>query len=205
MTRCVKIGFVLLLVNAFVASGGAAYSRDDRDFPLPESKINDFADVLSPEDFTSIMVALDRTSSSNGMQGYVIIAASTDEWNFDEYLKDYADFLQGKGLLDSTSWLIYVSVQDRKYGFAVQDSAAQSITPRFKEEMSLIMGESLENGDVTGAVTSVIDAVGKLPKPENASDLKNMSPDLLVFAGIALMVVVMMIRIRKTKARPSNA
>src|SRR3990172_8770072 len=120
MTRCVKIGFVLLLVNAFVASGGAAYSRDDRDFPLPESKINDFADVLSPEDFTSIMVALDRTSSANGMQGYVIIAASTDEWNFDEYLKDYADFLQGKGLLDSTSWLIYVSVQDRKYGFAVQ-------------------------------------------------------------------------------------
>jgi hypothetical protein len=111
-------------------------------------------------------------------------------------VRDYADFLQGRGLIEPSGWLLYVSLADRKFALAVQDFARQSITAPREREIELVMSERLEEGDILGAIVGSIEAIGKLEGPQAIREKRKISPDMLVFMGIAVMVVALMLRLR---------
>ncbi len=185
----------------------AADAQNTRDFPLPDGMITDLSGELTDDEIARIRAALDSAHDSNGMDGYVVVALRTEEWHLEEYVKDYADYLQGLGHISSTGWLLYVSTADRKFALGVQDVAADSITPAKKQEISLIMSERLESGDLSGAIIGAIDAIADLPAPAGLQDKKKVSPDMLIFMGIAIMVIALMFRLRQVqmKKKPRSA
>jgi uncharacterized membrane protein YgcG len=171
----------------------------NRDFPMPSGMVTDFTGTVANSDLDNILTALQRSEDANSMSGHVIIALSTSEWNLDEYARDYADYLQGRGYLDSDGWLIYISVEDHKYTIAVQDGAVKSFSPQFLNEFMLIMDNKLAQNDLTGAILDGIGAIESLPAPHAEEKRMKNSPDILIFAGIALMVLVLMFKMRRDK------
>jgi len=169
-----------------------------RDFPIPDGLVTDFSGTLSSEDKTQIMDALERARVSNGMDGHVVIVLSTDEWYTQEYVKDYADYLQGQGVIGSTGWLMYVSTADRKFGIGVQDLATESITKDRREEIYLKMSLKLETGDVVGGVMEGIGAIERLDPPSAVKKSNENSANMFVLMGILIIVVALMFRLRKT-------
>lgn len=200
-----KISLALSLIAVILAAGLHAHALVNRNFPLPDAIVTDFTGTVFPDDIESIRLALMDARERNGMDGHVIIALSTEEWYLQEYAKDYADYLQGRGLIGSTGWLIYVSIADRKFAIAVQEAAKQSITPARLSEVELVLSEKLERGDVAGAVVDAVDRIGDLPSLRAVQDKKKIRPDMLFFMGIAVIVVVLMMRLRRHQQTPTKA
>jgi len=181
--------------------GSSVSAQSTRDFPMPTGTISDFSGALTEHQIDEIRLALSDAYDANSMDGHVIITLSTDEWYLDEYVKDYADYLQGQGMMDSTGWLLYISTADRKFSLAAQDIAALSFTPVRKQEIYLSLGDKLESGDIHGAVIDTIGAVKSLPAPEVNRQKNNLSPGLIVFMGVVIIVITLMIRLRRTRMK----
>lgn len=191
--------FQAVLIAASILIVTPSVAQDIRDFPLPQGAVTDFTGTLTESQIDEIRLALDRAHQANSMDGFVIVALRTEEWYLDEYVKDYADFLQGRGLMNSTGWLLYISTADRKFSIAVQDAAAESITPERKQEISLKTSERLEQNDIAGAIIDSVDAIAMLAAPEINRDEKKIPPGMFAFMGMAIIVVVLMMRLRKAR------
>jgi len=178
-----------------------AQERGSREFPTPDGLVSDFAGVLTEQQTGQILAALEAARRANSMDGHVIIVLRTQEWHLDEYVKDYADWLQGRGAIGPAGWVLYISTADRKFALVPQDVADDSITPQRREEVALILSEKLEQGDMVGAVLDAVMAIGDLPAPEVVHERKKFSPDMLVFMGIGIMVMVLMLRLRTSKRK----
>lgn len=196
--------YLLVSTVIFFSMAWATDADTGRDFPIPDGIVSDFTGSLGPDDVNEILKELDRAYDNNGMQGHVVITLSTGEWYLDEYVKDYADYLQGRGILDSTSWLLYISTADRKFGIAVQDSSKPVFDSFVIRELSLLVSENLEKKDVKAAILAVTDFVADLPAPQKVHEQRKVSPDMLIFGGIAVMVIALMLRLRRPKKVPVN-
>lgn len=192
---------LLLILPAWLILTSPVHAQDARHFPVPHGLVTDFTGTLTEQEVNDIIFALENARSTNSMDGYVIISLSTEEWFLEEYVKDYADYLQGRGQISSTGWLLYISTADRKFSLAVQDLAAESIPYNRKQEIYMILGNKLQNDNLSEAVLSAVDAIRKLPAPETVHEQKKVSPGFLIFAGIAIMVVVLMLRLRKAQKK----
>jgi len=193
--------YLFISTCLFLLMGSSVSAQSTRDFPMPTGTISDFSGELTEHQIDEIRLALSDAYDANSMDGHVIITLSTDEWYLDEYVKDYADYLQGQGMMDSTGWLLYISTADRKFSLAAQDIAALSFTPVRKQEIYLSLGDKLESGDIHGAVIDTIGAVKSLPAPEVNRQKNNLSPGLIVFMGVVIIVITLMIRLRRTRMK----
>jgi len=183
-------------------AGGRAAAVDDRDFPLPQGLVTDLTGTLSTSQVEAIDNAIRTANESTGLDGRVVIASSTGEWYLDEYAKDYGDYLQSRNIIGSTGWVLYISVDDRKFALAVQDGAYAIFAPARLKEIELILDEKLEAGDLNGAVMEAVRAIGDLPGVHKSQPKKGWSPNTLVFVGIAVILFTIMIRSRR-QARSS--
>ena len=179
------------------------YAQSGRDFPMPDGLVTDFTGMLSNDDKVQILGALESAKMSNGMDGHVVVVLSTNEWFTQEYVKDYSDYLQGQGVIGQAGYLIYISVEDRKFALAVQDIATLSITEDRRDEIYLKMSLKLEEHNVVGAVLECISSIEGLERPEGAEEQKGMGPDIYVLLGILIIVVVLMMRLRKNIGKKS--
>ncbi len=189
----------LVSVMMFLITGAPLLAQSSRDFPTPTGTITDFSGEMTEHQIDVIRLALNEAYETNYMDGHVIITLSTDEWYLDEYVKDYADYLQGQGMLNSVSWLLYISTADHKFSLAAQDVAALSLTPSRKQEIYLILGSKLDNGDVHGAVMDAVSMIQSLPAPEFDMKKNNLTPGLIIFMGIVVIVITLMLRLRRTR------
>ena len=196
------ISFALFLLIFPALSVNAATTRD---FPIPKDIVTDYTGTLSEDQLTEIRSALENTNRANGLQGNIIINSNTGEWYLDEYVKDYGDYLQAKGRLESTGWLLYLSLGDRKFGFAVQADAAKSLSSARIRDLSFMLSEYLAKDDIAGGIIAVTNSIGELSSPKTAVEKKKMEPDLLIFAGILVITAVLMYRLRKYRKEPVQA
>lgn len=187
--------FILLLISSH------AFAQNTRDFPQLQGLVTDTTSTLSQDEIDSITLALEQARNSNTLDGHVYIALSTGEWYLDEYVKDYADHLQSQGQISSSGWLLYISTADHKFSLTVQDLASESIPLYRKQEIYLVLDEKLRQDDIAGAILDAVHRIGNLPAPEFAHEQKKVSPGLLIFMGIATMVIVMMLRLRKIRKK----
>ncbi|MFH1676132.1 MAG: TPM domain-containing protein [bacterium] len=167
--------------------------------------MTDYTGTLSEDRLSEIQNALENVSLANGLQGHVVINSNTGEWYLDEYVKDYGDFLKMKGKLESTGWLLYISLDDKKFGFAVQSGAAKSINSNRVRDLSFMLSDYLGKGDLAGGIIAVTNAIGELSAPKTVSEKKKMDPNLLIFMGILLITAVLMYRLRRYKKEPAQA
>jgi uncharacterized membrane protein YgcG len=184
-------------------AGGRAVAVDDRDFPLPQGLVTDLTGTLSTIQLEAIGNSIRTANEATGLDGRVVIASSTDEWYLDEYVKDYGDYLQSQNVIGPTGWVLYISVDDRKFALAVQDGAYATFAPARLKEIKLMLDEKLETGDLNGAVTEAVKAIGDLPALHKNQPRKGWSPNTLVFMGIAVILFTIMIRSRR-QARSST-
>ena len=197
MSSGCKIATGLIACAAIIFYTSIALAQGNRDFPLPSGIVTDFTGMLSEDDLSSIEQALIDAHENNGMDGHVVIALRTAEWHLQEYIKDYSDYLQTQGKIEPTGWLIYISTADLKFGIAVQDNARESITPDRVSELEFILADRLEAGDIAGAVVDAAEAIAELPAPQRVPPEGRVSPDMLIFMGIVVFVIVLMLRLRK--------
>lgn len=187
-----------------LATSPVLYAQEGRDFPQLQGLITDSTGTLSQDDIDRIRMALEQSHAANTLDGHVYIALSTDEWYLDEYVKDYADYLQSRGQISPTGWLLYISIADHKFSLAVQDLAMDSIPQNRKQEIYLVLDEKLRQNDVSGAILDATNRIGNLPTPDAAHEKSKVSPGLLIFMGIATMIAVMMLRLRKARRKTAN-
>ncbi len=202
MTKLQKPVLAAFLVAALASVGVNALAQEGRDFPLPEGLVTDFTGTLTEAEIEEIEEALRTAYDRNGMDGHVIIALRTEEWHLEEYAKDYADFLQGRNLIEPTGWLIYVSTADRKFALVVQDVARESITTLRRQEIALIMSQHLEEGNFADGIVAATTAIGELDAVNIVQERRKVSPDMLIFMGIVVIVIVLMLRLRRAQTKP---
>lgn len=192
-----KIATGIIACAAIILYTSITYAQGSRDFPLPSGIATDFTGMLSDDDLSSIEQALIYAHEKNSMDGHVVIALRTAEWHLDEYVKDYADYLQTQRKIEPSGWLIYISTADLKFGIAVQDNARESITAEHVSELELMMAERLDADDLTGAVVTAVEAIAELPAPQRVQPEGKVAPNMLVFMGILVIVIVLMLRLRQ--------
>jgi len=178
-----------------------SFAQDSRDFPIPDGLVSDFSGVLSSDDKNRIMVALEQAKSSNGMDGHVVIVLSSDEWFTEEFVKDYADYLQGRGAITSAGWLMYVSTADRKFCIGVQDRAETSITTARINEIYLRMDAIFETGDIAGGIAEGIDSIARLDPPSGIKENGGNKANMFILMGMLVVVIVLMVKLRKPAQR----
>jgi uncharacterized membrane protein YgcG len=195
-------GIIFILI--FIFTFHAAYAQDMRNFPPLQGLVTDATGTLSPDEIDMITLALEQARGTNTMDGHVYIALSTEEWYLDEYVKDYADYLQAQGQISPTGWLLYISIADRKFSLAVQDRASETITDDSRKEIYLILEEKLKQDDIAGGIMDTVHAIGNISNHGPAQERKNFSPGMLMFMGIAVIVTVMMLRLRKAQRQSTD-
>lgn len=193
--------FIFTMAFLLIVPWPGLHAQGTRNFALPEGVITDFTGTLTEPQVDEIRRALQASYESNSMDGHVIINLSTEEWHLEEYAKDYADFLQGRGLINASGWLLYISTADRKFAFVVQDRALKAITEARKAEIELILSEKLEQDDMYGGILDAVNAISALQAPEIIQGKRNMSPDMLIFMGIVVMIIALMLRLRNTQKK----
>lgn len=188
-----------LIIFAVLILSSTAYA--EREFRIPNDVVADFTGTFSQSDLDEIRGKIQGAFETNSMDGHVIITLRTEEWYLDEYVKDYADFLQGRGLIKPTGWLLYVSIADRKFALHAQNAAKDTITLPRKIEIELRMNEKFSNGDIKGAILVAVDSIAKLKSPSSVAQERKMPPDMLVFFGIAIIVAAIMMRMRLARKK----
>jgi uncharacterized membrane protein YgcG len=194
--------WLILFLILFASSMSIAQTA--RDFPTLQGLVTDSTGALSQDDIDRITNALEQSRSANNLDGHIYIASNTDEWYLDEYVKDFADFLQSNGEISSSGWLLYISTSDRKFSLAVQDLASETISPDRRQEIYLALDEKLQQGDIQGAILAAAQKIGDLPPPGTANGQKKLSPGMLMFMGIAIITVMMMMRLRKSSSTSAS-
>jgi uncharacterized membrane protein YgcG len=194
-------GLILFLI---LFASSVSIAQTARDFPPLQGIVTDSTGTLSQDDIDRITNVLEQARNANNLDGHVYIASNTDEWFLDEYVKDYADYLQSNGQVSSAGWLLYISTSDRKFSLAVQDLATENISPDRRQEIYLVLDEKLQQGDIQGAILDAVQKIGEFTSPGSASGQKKLSPGMLMFMGIAIMTVMMMIRLRKSSSSSTS-
>ena len=188
--------FACLLIFTFVQASSEETGKE-RHFPLPSGLVSDFSGTLSEEELKALNDALDQANRAVGTDGRVIVAQVTDEWYLDEYVRDYADYLQAQGVMSSSGWLLYISVEDRKFSLAVQDDASKAITAVRRRELELILSESLEKEDLAGAILAAVKAIEKIPALTQRKKAPSSSSNTLIFIGLSIILFTLMLRARR--------
>jgi uncharacterized membrane protein YgcG len=194
--------WLILFLILFASSMSIA--QTDRDFPTLQGLVTDSTGALSQEDIDRITNSLEQARNANNLDGHVYIASNTDEWYLDEYVKDFADFLQSNGEINSSGWLLYISTSDRKFSLAVQDLAAETISPDRRQEIYLVLDGKLQQGDIQGAILAAVQKIGEFTSPASASGQQKLTPGMLMFMGIAIITVMMMMRLRKSSSTSAS-
>jgi uncharacterized membrane protein YgcG len=197
MTRIPILLHVTVLLTILLALPGVVDAQESRDFPVPTGLVTDMAGVFSGEQVTALEELIGRANVATGLDGRVVIVPGTEEWYLDEYTKDYGDWMQGQGIIQPTGWLIYISTVDRKFSLAVQDGAVGNLTPGRRREILLILGESLQAGDIYGAAVKAVEEIGKLPGIQTKNKGK-FSSNVLIFIGLAVVLFTLMMRQRRS-------
>jgi len=194
MSRFIQVIMPVILLA--VIAGIPAYGQSARNFSIPDGSVTDFTGTLTNAQVNEIRLKLTEAYEENRIEGVVIVALTTNEWYLEEYVSDYADYLQGHGHLKSSGYLLYLSLEDRKFAFSVQETAARSITPQHEAEIALILSSRLEGGDIAGAILDVVDHISDLPTPENEEVRPAMSSDMFILLGVVIIIVVLVLRLR---------
>jgi uncharacterized membrane protein YgcG len=205
MHRSIILRFICIstaiLAVCFACISQPSNAKDlDRKFPIPTGFVTDFAQALSVTEIESLTTALESANEATGLDGRVIIAASTDEWYLNEYAKDYCSFLQAEGIIKPTGWLIYLSTDDKKFALSVQDRALGVLTPVRRREIELILNENLKNGGIASGLDAAIKAIGDLPpqRTKQPTSKKSItSPSNLIFFGLAIILLTIATRARR--------
>jgi len=205
MHRLFDFSFLSLIAVALAAicfnfPQSANAADDEERFPILQGLVTDSAGILSVADIESIGNVLKAANDTTGLDGRVVISSSTSEWYLAEFAKDYGDFLQTRGIISPTGWLIYISTEDRKFALAVQGKALVILTPVRRREIELILDQHLEQGDIAGGVLAAVKAIDELPALEKKGNGKKpiTSPNNMIFIGLAVVLFTLAMRSRRT-------
>jgi uncharacterized membrane protein YgcG len=157
---------VIFVVLAFLVSLPAAYGFSR--YPLPhENYINDFANVIQPNDAQELREKLKSLEKQTGIEGTVVTINSIIQYETgDTTIEGFAKgiFNQwGVGNKDNNGFLLLVSVQDRKCRIELGSSYGSQYNARMKEIIEKVMIPFFKSGDystaIYGGTTAVMESV----------------------------------------------
>lgn len=191
-----------IIALGFCSTGQAR--NNTREFPKPTGLVSDFAGVLSEAEIEELITLIEKANLSSGLDGRVVVVKVTPDWNFNEYIKDYGDYLQANNYLGKNGWIFYLSVSDHKFALTAQTDARKSITDAIRKEITYRVTNFLNEGELKAAIVAGINEIGKIHhvrKPENSLD--RTPSNTLIFMGIAVILLTLTMRSRKM-ARSRN-
>jgi uncharacterized membrane protein YgcG len=196
--KCYAITFLALLITTAILSVAFAQAETtgaDKKFIEFQKRIDDRSGMLSESDIVKINSALEAQEQAIGLKGYVLILPKIEEWDFDEFARDQFDYWKSKGIVDTKSYIIIISVEDKKY----QIVRGGYINSRENDyEINLLrnrMYVDLSNKEVGKAIVNYVNGLGEtstLKKSIEQEKTQKEKGTWYMLIGILILVFVFM-------------
>ena len=162
--KCYAITFLALLITTAILSVAFAQAETtgaDKKFIEFQKRIDDRSGMLSEGDIVNINSALEAQEQAIGLKGFVLILPKIEEWDFDEFAADQFNYWKSKGIVDTKSYIIIISIEDKKYQI-VRGSYINSRENDY--EINLLRNKmyvDLSNKEVGKAIVNYINGLGE--------------------------------------------
>jgi len=200
MGRPVKSKLLLLGALLFLALP-APPSSAARSFPTVEALVTDIPDVLSDIDEERLTQALEDLKAFNSMPGVIVIAESTDEWDFIEYAHDLFGYLRREGFVDQTGFLIYISTEDIKMAFEVGNDLKRAGVLDEEEirDIRQRLGAALAEGAYFDGINGALSKLRKLTGASELDDAKRERGNWMMLAGLIILIGVLYMNLARKR------
>jgi uncharacterized membrane protein YgcG len=201
MARRPDAGIILLLAAISILWVSPAFGQNDRTFPEITTDITDLAGVLTEEQKLAIADDLKFLRDFHNMPGVILLVKETPEWDFIEYGHDLFDHLRAQGKLDESSFLIYLSINDRKMAFILGDDIDRVTDPQEKRGITNELGATLGNGEYYAGLTKALARLKALPGPEDIQEAKKLRGQWMIVAGLVILIAVFYMNLMKRRMK----
>jgi uncharacterized membrane protein YgcG len=170
-----------------------------RAFPIVQGAVTDLPDVISAEDEIRLTQEISNLREFNDMPGLIVITESTGEWDFIEYGHDLFGRLQSQGLTDTTGFLIYISIVDKKLALVLGRDLERIVDPEELRAIRNGLGDALEKGAYVNGLMAALARLGQLTGSSEIEEAKRQRGDWLILAGLIIIVAVLIWNLSKKR------
>lgn len=192
---------LILVITLLITALSLSHAYAQRAFPDVTTNLTDNAGVLTEEEKLSLAADLEFLRDFHYMPGAIVITEKTDEWDFIEYGHDLFDNLRTRGLLDESSFLIYLSTGDRKMAFILGDDIDRVIDPGEKRTITNRLGASLEDGAFYYGLSRTLARLKALPGPADLEEARKQRGQWAIVAGLVILIAVFYLNLSKKRRR----
>jgi uncharacterized membrane protein YgcG len=199
MKGWIAIAFVLLITFAILsfACSKKESTGTEKKFIEFQKRIDDRSGLLTENDIAKINTTLEAQEKAIGLKGYILILPEIEDWDTDEYARDLFNDWKSKGIVNSKSYIIIMSIEDHKF----QIIRGKYIDSRENDyEITLLrnkMDIDLDKKDLGMAIVNYINGLGEtstLKKGiEQERKLQGMVA-LFMLIGIVILILVLVAR-----------
>ena len=162
MKQVFSVLAVLFLAVSFSSVVNAQTDEpvDDITYIEYQKRVDDRSGVLSPDSLARITNAIEIQEKETGLKGFVLVMPRIEEWDFDKYAARQFDYWKSNGIVDSKSYIIIISVEDKKF----QVIRGEYIdTHEHDYEIRLLRNRMIEDfkTDIGSAITNYINGLGE--------------------------------------------
>ncbi|MCD6216738.1 TPM domain-containing protein [bacterium] len=189
--------YTITLCILFLGLPSSATAQSDAESPNAprlefQKQFDDRSGILTDDDIASIQAAADKQEQDIGLKAYLLIMPKIPEWDFDEYARDQFDHWRMKGVLNSKSYLILISVEDKKF----QVVRGSYIDKRDNDYNVLLLRNSfyidLKSGDYSKAIVNYINGFSELPSlKKSISEEKRHDEKASYYILIGILILIM--------------
>ena len=196
MKRAAIYTIILLILFPGLPSSATAQSDDESQIaPRLEfqKQFDDRSGLLSNEEIASIQTAAEKQELDIGLKAYLLIMPKIPEWDFAEYARDQFDHWRMKGVLNNKSYLILISVEDKKFEVV----RGSYIDKRDNDYEVLRLRNSfyidLKSGNYSKAIVNYINGFSELPslkKSISEEKRRDEKASYYILIGILILILV---------------
>lgn len=196
--KCLTITSLALLFMTAILSVALAQTETttvDKKFIEFQKRIDDRSGSLSESDISRISSLIEAQEQAIGLKGFVLLMPTIEEWDFAEFAHDQFDYWKSKGIVDTKSYIIIISVEDKKYQ-VVRGSYINSRENDY--EMNLLRNKmymDLSNNEVGNAIVNYINGLGEtstLKKTIEQEKTQKEKGSWYMLIGILILIMVFM-------------
>ncbi len=188
----------LLILFLGLQSSATAQSDDESpDVPRLEfqNQFDDRSGILTDDELVTIQAAAEKQEQDIGLKAYLLIMPNIPEWDFAKYARNQFDHWRMQGVLNSKSYLILISVEDKKFEVV----RGSYIDKRDNDYNVLCLRNSfyidLKSGNYGKAIVNYINGFSELPslkKSISEEKRRDEKASYYILIGILILILVFM-------------
>ncbi len=156
-----------------------------------QKRFDDRAGMLTETEIAAIQAAADKQEQDIGLKAYLLIMPEILEWDFLEFARDQFDYWRMEGILNRKSYLILISVEDKKFEVVRGSYIDRKDNDYEVLRLRNMLYANLKDGNYCKAIVNYINGFSELPSlKKSISDEKNRNEKAGYYTLIGVLLLI---------------